>query len=71
MLAASRSHTREVCRLGVVECTKCTSPVYVRKPDTIVDEFSVPCTKCGHRGLYLKRLLYTEELPERRRKPRN
>jgi DNA-directed RNA polymerase subunit RPC12/RpoP len=56
---------------GVVYCRKCGAPIYVYKLRAIRDEFAVRCTRCGERGVYLKRELLIEELPERRKKPRN
>jgi len=55
---------------GVLDCAKCSSPIHVFKVNTIADEFSARCPKCGHRGVYLKRSLSVELLPERRKKPR-
>ncbi len=55
---------------GVVTCRKCASPVYVYKVNTLPDEFSVRCAKCGDRGMHNKREVAVQELPERRRKPR-
>jgi predicted Zn finger-like uncharacterized protein len=55
---------------GVVACVKCAAPIYVYKLKSLPDEFSVRCTHCGDRGIYAKRAIGIESLPERRRKPR-
>ncbi len=55
---------------GMVICRKCAAPLYVHKLNVLAEEFSVRCTKCGDRGIYAKREIAVEELPERRRKPR-
>jgi hypothetical protein len=55
---------------GVVECEKCRSPIQVRQPGMVSVEFCVPCPKCGHRGMYFKRMIYIEDGPDRRGKPR-
>ena len=55
---------------GVVACAKCAAPIYVYKLKSLPDEFSVRCTHCGDRGIYAKREIGIESLPERRRKPR-
>ncbi len=55
---------------GIVECEKCRSPIQIRQPGMVSVEFSVPCPKCGHRGIYFKRMIYTEDAYERRAKPR-
>ena len=72
MVVATRTPTyqRSVYLRGTVACQKCNSPIYVYKPNTIPDEYSVQCGKCKHRGVYLKRTLHVENLPERRKKPR-
>lgn len=56
---------------SMVDCFKCSKPIYIDKPGAVATEFSVPCTKCGHRGMYFKRMIRGEnEQPERRRTPR-
>ncbi len=55
---------------GVVECEKCHSPIQIRQPGMVSVEFSVPCPKCGHRGIYFKRMIYNEDAYERRKTPR-
>ncbi|MDO9412130.1 MAG: hypothetical protein Q7T81_06110 [Pseudolabrys sp.] len=59
-----------VYQRGVVECEKCQSPIVIRQPNMVGVEFSVPCQKCGHRGMYFKRMIYIEDAHERRGKPR-
>jgi hypothetical protein len=55
---------------GVVECEKCHSPIYIRNPGTVSVEFCVPCGKCGHRGIYFKRMIHADDGTDRRRHPR-
>jgi hypothetical protein len=64
------NHTAGVYQRGIVPCEKCTTPIQVRKPTMVSVEFCVPCPKCGHRGIYFKRMIYIEDAPERRSKPR-
>lgn len=59
-----------VYQRGVVACSTCGAPIYIFKFNTLPDEFSLQCHKCGRRGMYLKRAIGFEELPERRKKPR-
>jgi hypothetical protein len=54
---------------GVVECEKCHSPIEIRQPGMVSVEFCVPCPKCGHRGMYFKRMIYTDG-NDRRGNPR-
>jgi len=61
---------KPVYHRGAVACQKCAAPIHVYKIATLGDEFSVRCARCGARGLYLKREMAIEELPERRKKPR-
>jgi DNA-directed RNA polymerase subunit RPC12/RpoP len=63
-------HKGAMYERGVLDCVKCSSPIHIFKINTIADEFSARCKKCGHRGVYLKRALSVELLPERRKKPR-
>ena len=55
---------------GMIDCRKCAAPVYIYRLNALTDEFSVRCAKCGNRGMYLKRDIAVQELPERRKKPR-
>jgi DNA-directed RNA polymerase subunit RPC12/RpoP len=52
---------------GVVDCLKCHSPVFIERPGNVAVEFSVPCPKCGHRGMYFKRMMRAENEPVERR----
>lgn len=64
----SQSNPRE---RGIVDCQKCNSPIFIDKPGNVAVEFSVPCQKCGHRGMYFKRMMRNEADPaDRRRAPR-
>jgi DNA-directed RNA polymerase subunit RPC12/RpoP len=64
----SQSNARD---RAVVDCLKCSKPIYIDKPGSVATEFSVPCPKCGHRGMYFKRMMRSEQDPnERRRTPR-
>jgi hypothetical protein len=51
---------------GMVECEKCRSTIYVRNPNMVSLEFCVPCGKCGHRGIYFKRMIHGEDTGRRR-----
>jgi hypothetical protein len=55
---------------GVVVCRKCAAPIYIHKLNALAGEFSVRCTKCSDRGMYSKREMNIESMPERRKKPR-
>lgn len=61
---------RAVSERGVVVCEKCHAPILIEKPGSVAIEFSVPCKKCGHRGIYFKRMIVTEEAAEQRKQPR-
>jgi len=61
---------KAVYERGTVACRKCAAPLHVYRLKALADEFSLHCRKCGDRGIYLKRDLDVEALPERRRKPR-
>jgi hypothetical protein len=50
----------------MVECEKCRSTIYVRNPNMVSLEFCVPCGKCGHRGIYFKRMIHGEDAGRRR-----
>ena len=60
------AYNRATTERGIINCEKCRAPIYVNKPTTVSIEFCVPCTHCGHRGIYFKRMLTTETIPERR-----
>ena len=55
---------------GVVNCPKCSKPIYVYKSKAVADEFSAQCKSCGTRSVFSKVSLKIELLPERRKKPR-
>ena len=69
MFPAQQFHSFGENQRGVVECEKCRSPIYVRNPNNVSLEFCVPCGKCGHRGIYFKRMIYAEDAIDRRRQP--
>jgi len=57
---------------GFVDCFKCNTPISIDKPGNVALEFSLPCPKCGHRGMYFKRMIRGENDPvERRLTPRD
>jgi ssDNA-binding Zn-finger/Zn-ribbon topoisomerase 1 len=62
MFAAQKAqyHRGTVYERSFVECEKCASPIVVHRPNNVSVEFSVPCPKCGHRGMYFKRMLMAE-----------
>ena len=62
----TQGFNRAATERGVVNCDKCRTPNFVNKPASVRVEFSVPCPHCGHRGIYFKRMLTTETIPERR-----
>ena len=51
---------------GFVSCENCDALIAVNQPNNVSIEFSVPCTKCGHRGIYFKRMLMAEDPVNRR-----
>jgi hypothetical protein len=57
---------RATTERGVLNCEKCRAPIYVNNPGSVSIEFCVPCAHCGHRGIYFKRMLTLETIPERR-----
>lgn len=67
----TQSFSRATYERGVVECEKCHGPIYVNRPHAVSVEFSVPCNRCGHRGIYFKRMLRAEDTAERRPKSRD
>jgi hypothetical protein len=56
---------------GKVDCDKCRSPIQIREANSVSLEFCVPCQKCGHRGIYYKRMIYIEDASDRRGRPRS
>ncbi len=70
LLSRTQRPRRSTYERGVVACAKCAAPIYVYKLKALPGEFSVRCTRCGDRGIYAKRAVSFEIMPERRRKPR-
>jgi hypothetical protein len=64
------SGKKSVYQRGIVACRKCGAPIHFCRLAILAEEFSGRCARCGERGLYAKREIGIEELPERRRKPR-
>ena len=62
---------KSVYHRGEVACRKCGAPIAIFKLKALPDEFSVHCLRCGDRGIYLKSAVIIQELPERRKKPRD
>ena len=56
---------------SIVACEKCHTPIVVNRPQSVSLEFCVPCSKCGHRGIYFKRMINIEGAAERRQNPRD
>jgi len=69
-MSAVQLKKKAVYQRGVVACRKCAALIQVRRYATLPDEFSVHCQNCGDRGIYLKRAIAIQEMPERRKKPR-
>ncbi len=69
-MAILTSGKKSVYRRGVVACRKCAAPIHFYRLQALAEEFSVRCARCGERGLYAKREIGIEDLPERRKKPR-
>ena len=62
---------KSVYHRGEVACRKCGKPIPIFKLKALPDEFSVHCSRCGDRGIYLRNALVIQELPERRKKQRD
>ena len=56
---------------GTIACQKCAAPINVYRLKKLPEEFSLRCPKCGDRGFYSRGGIAIDELPERRRKPRD
>jgi DNA-directed RNA polymerase subunit RPC12/RpoP len=69
-MALLTSGKKSVYQRGVVTCRKCATPIHFYRLQMLAEEFSLRCPRCSERGLYAKREIGIEELPERRRKPR-
>jgi hypothetical protein len=61
---------KAVYERGMLHCRKCAAPIYVHKLSALPDEISLRCNACGDRGIYAKRAISIEVLPERRKKLR-
>ena len=66
----SQSQGRSPAEHGVVACEKCGSPIQIERPHSVSVEFSVPCRKCGHRGIYFKRMINMDDGGFGRKTPR-
>jgi len=62
---------RAVYPRGTVACQACGTAIRVYRLTTLPEEFSLRCTDCGARHFYSPRTMQIEEMPERRRKPRD
>ncbi len=69
-MAALQAQRRRVYQRAIIACRKCATPIPLHKLNALTDEFSVRCPGCGDRGIYAKRAVTIEDLPERRKKPR-
>jgi ribosomal protein S14 len=56
---------------GTIGCARCGHPIHIYKVAGLSDEFSLRCSHCGARGFYARHTLLIEQMPERRRRPRN
>jgi DNA-directed RNA polymerase subunit RPC12/RpoP len=65
-----RQRQKKTYQRGVIACTKCAAPIYVQRLKTLPEEFSLRCPHCSDRGLYQKRAVVIEDVPERRKKAR-
>ncbi len=70
-MSALAYRPKRTYRRGKIACRKCGAPIYIHKLAALPEEFSVQCSKCHSRSLYPSRAMTLEELPERRRKPRD
>jgi hypothetical protein len=62
---------RAVYPRGSVACHACGTAIHVYRLATLPEEFSLRCAACGARGFYSPGAMMIEQLPERRRTPRN
>ncbi|MCF8477153.1 MAG: hypothetical protein K9G60_08985 [Pseudolabrys sp.] len=69
MFSAQQDQTRSRAanERGAIACEKCTTPIYVDRPNNVSIEFSVPCPRCGHRGIYFKRMIVMDAAADRRK----
>jgi len=63
---SSPQQSFESHQTGIVSCERCHSPIVVRQANMVSVEFSVPCQKCGRRGIYYKRMINFEDAAGRR-----
>jgi DNA-directed RNA polymerase subunit RPC12/RpoP len=70
MYAASTKKLTVYLR-GTIGCARCANAIHVYKVARLASEFTLRCPHCGTRSFYDKRTLMIEQLPERRRRPRN
>ncbi len=61
---------RNAYQRGIVTCAKCGKLIPIQRLNALADEFSVQCPHCAARGMYSKRAIRIEDMPERRKKPR-
>jgi DNA-directed RNA polymerase subunit RPC12/RpoP len=71
MVAGRNGLRGAVYQRGAVHCGKCGTPIHIQRLQALADEFSVRCPRCGHRGIYSRRAVVIEDMPERRKKPRS
>ena len=62
----NQSHSGASKECGIVMCEKCDTPIYINRPNNVSNEFSVPCLRCGHRGIYFKRMIVMDGASNRR-----
>jgi DNA-directed RNA polymerase subunit RPC12/RpoP len=69
-IASQTLPRRKVYLRGLVQCVRCASPISVREPNAVAEEFCVPCPRCGHRAVHSMRSMQVDELSERRENAR-
>lgn len=62
--------TRGTFTRGAVSCPKCRAEIPFFRVEAVADDFSLRCSKCGHRGHFRKAEITVQQFPDRRRKPR-
>jgi Zn finger protein HypA/HybF involved in hydrogenase expression len=70
-MATLRAQKKRVYQRAIIACRKCAASIPLQKLNALPDEFSVRCPRCGDRGIYAKRAITIEDLPERRKKSRH
>ena len=68
--AAAQTVLKATWARGVVECPRCRAGNAVNKVDAVADEFSMRCSRCGHRSFHRKHEMGIQQMPERRRRKR-